>query len=79
VAIPVAIYIVVLALLGTRSDGEPSVLWLALLTAALILAAAAATPVLTLPVSTVIMVVFVVLLLAYRLIAAHWASRQPGR
>jgi low temperature requirement protein LtrA len=78
VAIPVAIYIVVLALLGARSDREPSVLRLTLLTAGLILAAAAATPVLTLPVSTVIMVVLVILLLAYHLTAARWASRQPG-
>src|SRR5215469_10808750 len=37
VAIPVAIYIVVLALLGTRSDGEPAVFGLRLLTAALML------------------------------------------
>jgi len=79
VAIPVAIYIVVLALLGTRSDGEPAVLGLTLLTAALLLAAAAATPVLTLPASTVIMVVLVVLLLAYHLIAAHRAARPPER
>jgi low temperature requirement protein LtrA len=79
VAIPVAIYIVVLALLGIRSGGEPAIVRLTLLTATLVLAAAAATPVLTLPVSTVIMVVLVALLLAYHLTAAHRASGQPGR
>jgi low temperature requirement protein LtrA len=78
VAIPVTIYIVVLALLSTRTGGEPAALWLTLLTGALVLAAAAATPVLTLPFSIVIMVVLVALLLAYRLIAAHRAALQPG-
>src|SRR5215831_9668861 len=56
VAIPVTIFIVVLALLSARRGGEPAALQLTLLTAALILAAAAATPVLTLPLSIVIMV-----------------------
>jgi hypothetical protein len=79
VAIPVTIYIVVLALLSTRRGGEPTVLWLTLLTSALILTAAAATPALTLPFSIVIMAVLVALLLAYRLTAAHQATRQPER
>lgn len=79
VAIPVTIYIVVLALLSTRRRGEPAALGLTLLTAALILASAAATPALTLPLSVVIMVVLVALLLAYHLIAAHRATGQPGR
>jgi len=79
VAIPVTIYIVVLALLGTRGAGEPAALWLTVLTAALVLVAAAATPALTLPFSIVIMVVLVALLLAYRLAAAHRATHQPGR
>jgi low temperature requirement protein LtrA len=79
VAIPVTIYIVVLALLATRRGGEPAALWPTLLTGALVLAAAAATPALTLPLSIVIMVVLVVLLLAYRLTAAHRATRQPTR
>jgi low temperature requirement protein LtrA len=78
VAIPVTIYIVVLAPLSTRRSGEPAALRLTLLTAALILVAAAATPVLTLPVSIVIMVVLVALLLAYRLTVAHRAAGQPG-
>jgi len=78
VAIPVTIYIVVLALLSIRTGGESAALWLTLLTSALVLAAAAATPVLTLPFSIVIMVVLVALLLAYLLIAAHRAALQPG-
>jgi low temperature requirement protein LtrA len=79
VAIPVTIYIAVLALLSTRRGGEPAALWLTLLTSALILTAAAATPALTLPFSIVIMAVLVALLLAYRLTAAHQATRQPER
>ena len=78
VAIPVTIYIVVLALLSIRTGGESAALRLTLLTSALVLAAAAATPVLTLPFSIVIMVVLVALLLAYLLIAAHRAALQPG-
>ena len=77
VAIPVTIYIVVLAQLSTRGSGEASARQLTLLTGALILAAAAATPILTLPFSIVIMVVLVDLLLAYHLTAAHRATRQP--
>jgi len=77
VAIPVALYLVVLVLLSTRGR-EPAAVWLTILTAALILAAAAATAALTLQVSTVIMVVLVVLLLAYHLTAAHRETRQPG-
>ena len=79
VAIPVTIYIVVLALLGTRRGGEPAAVWLTLLIGALVLAAAAATAALTLPFSIVTMVVLVALLLAYRLTAAHRATPQPGR
>jgi len=79
VAIPVTIYIIMLALLGTRRGGEPAALWPTLVTGALVLAAAAATPALTLPFSIVIMVVLVALLLAYRLTAAHRAIRQPER
>jgi low temperature requirement protein LtrA len=75
VAVPVAIFIVVLGLLNIRVSSEPAALGLTLLTAALVLAAAAAAPVLTLPLSTVMMVVLVVLLLTYHLIAAHQATR----
>ena len=78
VAIPVAVYIVVLAPLSTRTRGEPAAFQLTLLTAALVLAAAAATPILTLPLSIVIMAVLVALLLAYHLTAAHRATRRPG-
>jgi low temperature requirement protein LtrA len=76
VAIPVAIFIVVLALLSTRMSGEPAAAGLTLLTAALVLAAAAAASALTLPLSIVIMVLLVALLLARHLIAAHQAVRQ---
>jgi low temperature requirement protein LtrA len=79
VAIPVVIYIAVLALLATRRGGQPAALWPTLVIGALVLAAAAATPVLTLPLSIVIMVLLVALLLAYRLTAAHRAIRQPER
>jgi low temperature requirement protein LtrA len=79
VAIPVTIYLLVLALISTRRSGEPASLGLTVLTAALILAAAAAPPILTLPLSIVIMVALVALLLTYHLTAAHRASRQPGR
>jgi low temperature requirement protein LtrA len=72
VAIPVAIYIVVLALLHVPADGPPSaVRWLKPLTAALLLAVAAATPVLALPAAVVIMAMLVVLLLAYHLADEH--------
>jgi low temperature requirement protein LtrA len=79
VAIPVTVYITVLALLATRTSGGPASLWPTLLTGALVLAAAAAAAVLTLPVSIVIMVMLVALLLTYRLTAAHRATRQPER
>jgi hypothetical protein len=79
VAIPVTIYVVVLALLGSREDGEPAAPRLKLLISALVLAAAAATPALTLPFSIVIMVVLAALLLAYHLTAAHRATPQPER
>jgi low temperature requirement protein LtrA len=67
IAIPVAIFVVVLNLLTTRIREEPVVFGLTLLTAALVLAAAAITPALTLPFSAAVMVVLVALLLAYRL------------
>ena len=73
VAIPVAVYLVVLVLISTRA-GEPAAVGLTFLTAALILAAALATPALTLPGSIVIMVVLVALLLTYHLAAAHRAT-----
>jgi low temperature requirement protein LtrA len=67
IAIPVAIYIIVLNLLNTRVTGQPVIFGLTLLTAALVLAAAAATPVLTLPLGTVIIMVLVALLLGQHL------------
>lgn len=79
-ALPVTIYLLVLALISTRRSGEPASLGLTALTAALILAAAAAPPpILTLPVGIVIMAALVAMLLAYHLTAAHRASRQSGR
>jgi low temperature requirement protein LtrA len=79
VAIPVTIYIVVLALLRTRRSGGLAALQVTLLTATLILAAAAAAPALTLPLSIMVMVVLVALLLVYNLTAAHRAARHPER
>lgn len=71
IAIPVAMFIVVLNLLNTRIGDQPVIFGLTLLTAALLLAAAAVTPVVTLPLGTVIMVVLVALLLAYHLTVTH--------
>ena len=71
VAIPVAIFLIVLGLLNTRMSDQPTASGPILLTAVLVLAAAAATRIVTLPLSIVIMVVLVVLLLAYHLAAAH--------
>jgi low temperature requirement protein LtrA len=76
VAIPVVIYIVVLALLAARRDADLAALPLTLLTAVLVLAAAAATPLLTLPAATVIMAVLVVLLLAYHLTKGRASHEQ---
>jgi low temperature requirement protein LtrA len=67
VAIPVATYLVVLALLRFNRKVKPAALPLTLLTAFLILAAATATPLFTLPATTVIVVVLTTLLLAYHL------------
>lgn len=75
VAIPVAVFVVVLGLLSTRMSRESVNPALLLLTAALVLAVAAATPIITLPGSTLIMVLPVAALLAYHLTAAHHASR----
>jgi low temperature requirement protein LtrA len=63
IAIPVAIFIIVLSVINTRISDESAVFGLGLLTAALVLATAAATPILTLPLDTVIMVVLAALLL----------------
>jgi low temperature requirement protein LtrA len=68
VAIPVAIYVAVLTLLAARTDADSAAVWLTPLVIAAVLAAAAATPLLTLPVATVIMVVLVAALLAYHLL-----------
>lgn len=67
VAIPVAVFLVVLGLLNTRMSSEPTATGLTLLTAVLVLAAAAATRMLPLPLSIVIMMMLVALLLVYHL------------
>ena len=67
VAIPVAVFLVVLGLLNTRMSSEATATGLTLLTAVLVLAAAAATRMLPLPLSIVIMMMLVALLLVYHL------------
>jgi low temperature requirement protein LtrA len=79
VAIPVAVYGVMLGMLTTRRRSDRTGLWLVLLSAALTLVAAAAAPVLTLPVSIVIMAVLAVAALAYHLAAAPRPAGQPGQ
>lgn len=76
VAVPVAMFIVVLGLLNARMSSAPAVPGVVVLTGALVLAAAVTAPITTLPLSTVVMVVLVALLLAYHLAAAHRAGRQ---
>ena len=73
VAIPVAVFLIVLGLLNTRMSDQPTAIGPILLTAVLVLAAAATTRIVTLPLSIMIMimVVLVALLLAYHLAAAH--------
>ena len=80
VAIPVAVFLVVLGLLNTRMSSEPTATGLTLLTAVLVLAAAAATRMLPLPVSIVIMMMLVVLLLVYHLNhRTRWGHRVASR
>jgi low temperature requirement protein LtrA len=67
VAIPVAVFLIVLGLLNTRMSSEPTATALTLLTAVLVLVTAAASRVLPLPLSIVIMTVLVALLLAYHI------------
>jgi hypothetical protein len=68
-----------LGMLTTRRRSDRTGLWLVLLSAALTLVAAAAAPVLTLPVSIVIMAVLAVAALAYHLAAAPRPAGQPGQ
>jgi low temperature requirement protein LtrA len=75
VAIPAAIYVVVLGLLAVGRGGRPAALAPTLLAVALVLAAAAAASVITLPASIVIMAVLACLLLAYSL--ARAAAQRP--
>ncbi|HTU72017.1 MAG TPA: low temperature requirement protein A [Trebonia sp.] len=79
-AIPVATTIVVLALLTARQAPGPSPVWLTMLTAVLLLAVAAATPLVTLPAASLMMVVLVGLPLAYYLTkdGNPFAPRSPA-
>ena len=77
VAIPVAMFLIVLGLLNTRMSSEPTATALTLLTAVLVLAAAATIRILPLPLSIMIMTVLVALLLAYHLTPAHQTTRHP--
>jgi low temperature requirement protein LtrA len=79
VAIPVAVFLVVLGLLNTRMSSETPATALILLTAMLVLAAAGAASILPLALTIVIMMVLVALLVAYHLTTAHQATRHPGR
>jgi low temperature requirement protein LtrA len=78
VAIPVAVFLIVLGLLNTRTSSEPVASGPILLTAVLVLAAAEGARILPLSLSIVILVVLVALLLAYHLAAAHQTTRRPG-
>jgi low temperature requirement protein LtrA len=77
VAIPVAVYSVMLGLLTTRTRSELVDLWVIVLAAALVLVAAAAAAVLTLQGSIVIMAALAVLVLAYHLARAPRTAAQP--
>jgi len=81
VAIPVAIDVAVLTLLAARINATSAALRLTPLIIAAVLSVAAATPLLTLPAATVIMVVLVAGLLSYHLLQGRppRASRDQGR
>lgn len=74
VAIPVALFLVVLGLITARMSNQLTITGLVLLTGILVLAAAAAASVLTLPISIAAMALVVVLVLAYHLSAEHRAA-----
>jgi low temperature requirement protein LtrA len=76
VAVPVAVFLVVLGLLNTRMSDQPVADGLVVATAVLVLAASAGARVLTPPVSVVVMMVLVVLLLAYHLATAQQPTRR---
>jgi low temperature requirement protein LtrA len=77
VAIPVAIYVAVLTLLAARTDAQSAALRLTPLIIAGVLSVAAATPLLTLPAATVIMVVLVAILLSYHLLKGRDPREYP--
>jgi low temperature requirement protein LtrA len=77
VAIPVAVFLVVLGLINSRISSEPTATGLILLTTVLLLAVATATLILPLALSVVIMMLLVALLLAYHLTAARQSVDRP--
>lgn len=75
VAIPVAIFLVVLGLLGVRLDREePTAMGLVIGTAVLVLLAPLTARIVALPVTLLIIAVLVALLLAYHLTVLHRAN-----
>jgi len=79
VAIPVAVYIVVLPLLAVGEAPGPPAPWLTILVAVLVVAAAAATPIVMLPAATMIMVVLMTTLLVFYLTKGKAPLvRNPG-
>ena len=76
VAVPVAVFLVVLGTLSARLDRRvPTEIRLVLATAALVLLAAVTARVLALPLTVLVVTVLVAALLAYHLRAAHRAAR----
>jgi low temperature requirement protein LtrA len=78
IALPVATFMVVLALLTARRAPDPAAVRLSLFTALLVVGAAAATPLVTLPAAAVIMVVLVAVPLAYYARKGVDSLDQPG-
>lgn len=79
VAIPLAIFLVVLGLLNTCMSTEKAAIGGVLLTAVLVLVTAMTALVLPVPLSIVIMALLVALLVAYHVTAAHRSTRSWGR
>lgn len=77
VAVPVAVFLIVLGLLNARLSEGPFSLGSILLAAILVLATPATTLFAPLPVSIVIMMILVALLVAYHLALAHRSSLSP--
>jgi low temperature requirement protein LtrA len=78
VAVPVALFLVVLGLLTTRLSSEPTATGLVMLIAVLVLATAAAAGMLPLPLAIVIMMLLVAVLVAYHVLPARRPERKPS-